>query len=464
MKWKSIALRSVCLFALTSAVAWAQSSSITGQVKDSSGAVVPGAQVSLVAHDNSIRLQTVSDKTGHYEFDHLTQNQYLLSATAKGLSSAEIRAVEAVTGTKQNADLTLSLTAVAASITVTATGTAQTAEETAKSVTVIDAQTIENLDSNTVADALAYVPGLRVEQLGGPGGATSVKTRGLRDQDTSILLDGLRLRDASAIASDASSFLQDLLLANVDRMEIMRGTGSSIYGTNATGGVINVITQNGGGKTRGTVLLEGGSLTTFRGRAGVTGSVLDGKLGYSAGIAHLNVVNGLDGNLPDRTSGTQSSLDYVVSNQTHVVARFMALDSFNLMTQSPEVLTGFTGTGVIKAIPLSASQLRLYENGADITKLNVGNANFISDYDDPDNSRAARTYQGALSASTHPSESLALSGSYQGLKVHRNFTNGTAGIGYPSSFTVDACQFISQLQCLRDRNCGYSGFRICLRD
>jgi len=430
MKWMWVVCKSVCFFVLASAIAWAQgSSSISGVVKDPNGAIVPGAAVTLVSRDNTTSLRAVSDQSGHYRFAHLSPGLYLLSATAKALESSAVQTIDTTAGAQTGADLQLRLVAVTTSVTVTGSGTAQTTDETAKSISIIDTQTIQALDTNTISDALSYVPGLRVEQQGGPGGLVSIKTRGLRNQDTAVLIDGFRFRDVTGTQGDASGLLQDLLITDVDRIEVLRGTGSSIYGTDATGGVINIITGVGGGKPRGTVLLEGGSMTTFRGRAGVSGSTLNGKLGYSAGVAHLNVVNGLDGNLPDRTSGAQGRLDYALSNQTHITGRFLALDSFSHTTQSPFAFSSASSTGVKNAVALSGSQLRLYENGTPISKLNLGNATYISDFDDPDYKRAARTYSGALAVTSHPSDSLSLTANYQGLATHRNYTNGPRGAG-----------------------------------
>jgi iron complex outermembrane receptor protein len=385
--------------------------------------------VTLVSSDNTTSLRTMSDQSGHYRFAHLSPGVYLLSSTAKALESSSVRTVDTTIDAQAVADLQLRLVAVKTSITVTGSGTAQTSDETAKSVSVVDVETIEKLDTNTIASALSYVPGLRIEQQGGPGGLVSIKTRGLRNQDTAVLVDGFRLRDASGTQADASSLLQDLLITDVDRIEVLRGTGSSIYGTDATGGVINIITSTGDGKTRGTVLLEGGSMTTFRGRAGVSGSTIHGKLGYSLGIAHLNVLNGLDGNLPDRTSGAQGRFDYALSDRTRISARLLVTDSFSRVTQSPSALSSASSTGVKNAVALSGSQLRLYENGTPISKLNLGNATFISDYDDPDYKRAARTYSGAVTVTSHPSDSLSLTANYQGLSTHRKFANGPLGAG-----------------------------------
>src|SRR6185295_15135312 len=99
---------------------------------------------------------------------------------------------------------------------------------------------IDARDEITVADGLRETPGLRLQQLGGPGSFTSIRLRGLRNQDTSILIDGFRFRDPSATQGDAQGFIQDILPTDIDHVEILRGSGSSLYGTNAIGGVINV--------------------------------------------------------------------------------------------------------------------------------------------------------------------------------------------------------------------------------
>ena len=106
---------------------------------------------------------------------------------------------------------------------MTAQGTAQSVDEVSKAISVIDAREIDERDESAVTDALRTVPGLRIQQLGGPGRLVSIKSRGLRNQDTAVLIDGLRFRDATT--GDATSFLSDFLVTNVDRVEVLRGLG-----------------------------------------------------------------------------------------------------------------------------------------------------------------------------------------------------------------------------------------------
>src|SRR5260370_8214547 len=147
-------------------------------------------------------------------------------------------------------------------------------------------------------DALRTVPGLRVQQLGGPGSFTTIKIRGLRNEDTAVLFDGLRFRDPTAPQGDASGYIEDLLVTDTDRVEVLRGSASALYGTNATGGVINIITGEGGGPAHGNILLEGGGLGLFRGRAQLAGGALHDRLHYSGGAPHLNVSAGVVGANP----------------------------------------------------------------------------------------------------------------------------------------------------------------------
>src|SRR5262249_30390177 len=157
-----------------------------------------------------------------------------------------------ITG-QQSPDVTISLglAEVRSAIVVTASGTPQTADEVSKSLTVVDATTINLRGDRSLSDALANVPGLHVQQLGGPRSTTYFKVRGLRNTDTAILVDGLRLRDASGTQADASGTLQDLVITDPGRIEVLRGAGSSLYGTDATGGVVNIVTDEGGDRAHG---------------------------------------------------------------------------------------------------------------------------------------------------------------------------------------------------------------------
>jgi iron complex outermembrane receptor protein len=427
-------LRCLFILGILALAADAQTTTVSGVIKDSQGAAIADALINLTVRDNTTTITTLSDSSGAYRFEQVPPGSYLITASAAGFQTASAQSLP-VEKSGAKLDIELNVAAVQTSMVVTASGTAQSTDELAKAVTVIDSQSIDLRDQSTLNDVLRYVPGLRVQQEGGPGGPSSIKTRGLRNQDTAVLIDGFRLRDASSTQGDASGLLQDLIVTNLDRIEVMRGSGSSIYGTNATGGVINLLSGEGGGPTRGSVLLEGGSLGMFRGRAGVSGSAAGKRFNYSAGVAHLNVTSGIDGTHPDRTSSAQGLFDIGLAPSTRIFGRIFATDSLARDVESPLSIGTVPDVGVVNAIPLSTAELHRYENGIPVSDLNVGKATFIPDADNPDNTRAARIVSGALRLSSHPSDALGFSASYQGLITRSRFGDGPAGAGFQPAGT-----------------------------
>lgn len=380
---------------------------ISGVIQDNQGAAIGGASIELIARDNTTRADAFSDSSGRYRFERVPPGAYLLEAGAAGFQSSAPRSVS-VDNTDQQADFELAIAASQTAIVVTASSTAQTIDELSKAVSVVEGSFIDGSDQTTISDSLRYTPGLRVEQQGGPGGLVSIKTRGLRNQDTAVLVDGFRIRDASAPQGDATGLLQDLMVNDLDRIEVVRGAGSSIYGTDATGGVINMITSAGGGRTRGNILAEGGSLDMFRGLADVAGSSPDDRVQYSAGLGHFDVVSGIDGGLPDRTSSAQGRLDISLSPSTRLFTRVLAADSFSKVVAAPEAAGTLPPHGIIAAVPF---------------------VTFTPDTDDPDQTRAARIFAGAMRISSHPSDSVTLSAEYQSVLTRRRLANGPAGPG-----------------------------------
>ena len=219
-------------------------SSVSGTVADEHGAKVPGAQVTLTA-ESGIQLATVSDKSGAFDFKNLRAGSYLVEVKAEGFAAFTSEPIQLARSESKSIAAELRVAAVNASVVVTATGTAQRADEVSKVVSVLDAQEIEAKHELALSEALRGTPGLRVQQQGSPGALTTLRLRGQRNFDTSLLLDGLRVRDAGDINGSAVSLLSDLVPVALDRVEILRGAGSSIYGTHAIGGVINLIPESG---------------------------------------------------------------------------------------------------------------------------------------------------------------------------------------------------------------------------
>ncbi|MFQ6038636.1 MAG: TonB-dependent receptor plug domain-containing protein [Candidatus Aminicenantales bacterium] len=156
-------------------------------------------------------------------------------------------------------------------VVVTATRMETPVREIASSVTVITKQELEASRARTVIEALQDVLGLAVVQAGPAGGSASVFLRGANTEHTLVMIDGVEINDP--ITPSRSCDLGHILLEDVERIEILRGPQSPLYGSDAIGGVIHIITEKGGQKTRFRTSVTGGSYRTWSGTAGVSGSL-----------------------------------------------------------------------------------------------------------------------------------------------------------------------------------------------
>jgi vitamin B12 transporter len=164
-------------------------------------------------------------------------------------------------------------------IVVTATRIPTPVVDIPAGVTVIDRQTIDERGYTTLTDALSAVPGVRVSQSGGPGGNASVFVRGTDSNHVLVLRDGMPLNDASD-SSGAFNFGVDTL-ADVERIEVIRGPMAALYGSGAIGGVINLISRQGHEQgVHFTGDLAGGYPKQIQGYVNASG--IAGGLDYSA--------------------------------------------------------------------------------------------------------------------------------------------------------------------------------------
>jgi vitamin B12 transporter len=419
----------VGLLSLT-ALAQTGNASITGHVKDPQGANLPGANVRLYGRERTFSLTTTTDSTGTYHFEKLAPGEYLVEAEAQGFASANAEQVTVERGQVLTHDISLELSAVRSTVVITASDTPQSVDEVSKAITVVENQEIDKRDESAIAESLRNVPGLRVQQLGGPGSFTSIKTRGLRSEDTAVLIDGFRFRDAAATQGDASGFLEDMVVTDVGRIEVLRGSGSSLYGSNAIGGVINLVTDEGGGPVHGSVLAEGGGLGFFRGHGQVAGGSNDNRVVYSAGFTHLNVSRGIDGQDEARNTSGQGRVLFRFSPTTTLSGRIYAANSRIQLNNSPDAIGTVPATGIIDAIPLSITEQRRFESGVPIASLNIGAATFISAPNDPDNRRKSSFFSGAVVFTQRPMEAFGYTLSYQGLVTNRSSINGPLGVDF----------------------------------
>ncbi len=425
----SIFVAAVLAAGQTAAPSRSGPASISGAVADPQGKAVSGAAVDLFSRDGGPSASTSTNPAGQYRFDGLAAGDYIIQVQAPGFARFTAAAANLTAGSLVR-DINLQIAAPDQQVVVTASGTPLTADEISKAVSIVDHAEIEQRDDTLLADALRATPGLRVQQLGGAGGLTTLKFRGLRNEDTAVLFDGMRFRDVTTPQGDASSFIQDFIDTDLDRIEVLRGTGSSLYGTDAIGGVVNLISNQGGGRTRGSILTEGGELGTFRGKADLEGALLHQRLSYSAGFTHLNVTSGIGGAAPARITSGQGSLACQLTPQLQLTARLYAADSYSRQFGEPGAIGLLPANGIIDAIPAAPAVLDAYAAGTPASTLNPGSSNFLPALPDPDSSRAGRFLAGAATLLGHPSSGATYSVSYQGVSTWSDFANGPAGPGY----------------------------------
>ena len=134
-------------------------------------------------------------------------------------------------------------------------------------MTVITAETLRQRQVVVVSDILSRTPGVSVTRNGGVGGSTQVRIRGAESEQTAVLIDGVKLNDPSSTGGGYN--FATLLAGDVSRIEVLRGPQSTLWGSQAIGGVVSMITQTPDGPLSGDATVEGGSRATAYARAGV---------------------------------------------------------------------------------------------------------------------------------------------------------------------------------------------------
>ncbi len=169
-------------------------------------------------------------------------------------------------------------------ITVTATRLEMPSDRVGSSITTITADDLERTRVRDVQDALRMAPGVAVARSGGPGQTSSVFVRGAPGGFTQVLVDGVKVNDPSGIgtAFDFGNFNVD----NIERIEVLRGPQSTLYGSDAMAGVINIITRKGEGEPSSFVDVEAGSYETWKVTAGSSGDI--DRFDYSVTLSHFD--------------------------------------------------------------------------------------------------------------------------------------------------------------------------------
>jgi outer membrane cobalamin receptor len=259
-----------------------EAASVTGRVVDPSSRAVPGAQV-LVLCDERLSATAITDAQGRFRIDH-AQGSCELRIGLSGFAAPPVpldlpegsSAVDAGT-------VKLEVSAVSESVVVSAAQVDVPLSQAASSVTIITGAELRARQFANIVDALRDVPGLSVARSGSVGALTSVFPRGGESDYSLVLID-----DVPVNAFGGGFDFSHLSADDIDRIEIVRGPQSALFGSNAIGSVVRVITRHGG-PLRGGVTVEGGSFDTSRVAASSSGSA-NGWF-WGAGVERFDTSN-----------------------------------------------------------------------------------------------------------------------------------------------------------------------------
>ncbi len=170
-----------------------------------------------------------------------------------------------------------------ARIVVTATRAPADLASVGDSITVLSAEQTRESQKTTVADLLSMTPGVGVSRNGGLGGTTSLRIRGAETDHTVVLINGVKLNDPASVGG-AFDFA-NLLIDDVSRIEVLRGAQSTLWGSQAIGGVVNIVTPEPSGPLTTTLDVQGGSLGTLQAMARAQAG--SERFGWRVGVGYL---------------------------------------------------------------------------------------------------------------------------------------------------------------------------------
>ena len=384
--------------------------SVSGTVTDASGSAVPGATVRLYASAMLVH-ETETDAGGGFAFPGLVPGTYLLESSKEGFQNQSRRLLLA--DRPETLRVTLAVAGVHQRISVIASELPELPSEIAKAVSLVSAEELAERDARTLSEALQLIPALQMQQLGGPGTLLSNRFRGLRAQDTAILLDGFRFRDPTEIQDSARPFAADLLVTDAERIEVLRGAGSTLYGTNAIGGTVNVISRQSPQSQTGSVSFAGGSLGLLEGAAEAGGEADRQRLSYLFRADHRNYTRGMDDHDAYRNNTGSATAAYRLSEQAQMAFRFRITDAFAALNESPSP---------VPDLPPLPSGVLVREA---IAYPKPG-ATFHTQFDDPDYHQRNRFFSGAVRLDQQINQRWGHSAGFQSLRTRRRYDDGPA--------------------------------------
>ena len=274
---------------------------VTGTVTDASGAVLPGATLEALS-GNRLATVTTTGQDGRYRLELPSASSYQVRARLDGFTT-ETAAVMATTNATQ--DFRLRIAPVNDTIVVTASRTEESRASVTESLAVFSAEDIQELGAQSIADVLRFVPGLNVEATGREGGLASLFSRGGESDYNQVLIDGVRVN-----VSGGQFDFSRVSAGEIERVEVVRGAQSALYGSDAIGAVIQIFTKRGtpNGAPQLSGSIEGGTFGTARGDLRILGGAQN-RVDYQLGATYRGSDGAFSDQLVENDRFDQTSVD-----------------------------------------------------------------------------------------------------------------------------------------------------------
>jgi vitamin B12 transporter len=264
------------LIVLAPRFAWAD---VTGLVVDPTGTPLPRAHVRVVDANGAVITAGFTDERGAFSLPAAAPCTLHVALTGFQTTTAPCAAAAE--------RIQLSVAPVRETVMVTATRTEAPTSQVGASATVFTAEDLERAQRPLIADLLASTPGAMLMRNGGPGALTSLFVRGGESDYNKVLLDGVPLNEPGG-----TFYLNNLTTENLERVEIVRGAFSTLFGSDAMASVVQLITKRGdrtSTRPRFSGQFDGGTYGTMHANAAISGGI--GRIDYSAGVARLDTDN-----------------------------------------------------------------------------------------------------------------------------------------------------------------------------
>jgi vitamin B12 transporter len=295
---------------------------LSGTLIDASGAGVGGARVTaqLEGVSDAHVWMATSSTDGAYIFT-LPAGRYHVRFSRAPFVTRDF-VLDLPAGQQRKLDLRFDLERLSDSVVVTAQAEPVTSEATPYPVTVISRNEIESRQSSSLPDLLALQPGISLARTGSVGGLATIFIDGGNSSFTKVLIDGTPVNEPGGFLN-----FSNFTLDNVEKVEIVHGAESALYGSDAVSGVIQVFTRRGRTRLPAASLFgEGGSIASARGGADVSG--LLGRFDYSAGTAYFHSDGqGINDAFLSRTLSGAFGWQFSEANQVRLVVRNQSSDA-----------------------------------------------------------------------------------------------------------------------------------------